>query len=279
MEFLFRSIMSIIFLLIFFGAIADLHGQYLIRGVVIDQSDTTYIPYASVGLSGANKGTVGNSSGRFELNLSSNNIGDTLWISALGYNDAFVIIEPEMKIHRIMLEPRSYTLEGLELKASKKTKKYLEGRKINTRMITGGFSSTGPGAEIATRISLKKKPAWLHSVGFHLGSCKLDRIRFRLNIYEIGADGNPGRNILRKNIFLTPDCEPGIYEFEIKEYQIYLDQDVYVGLEWFEDYSDSGDLTFASYISKKESFFRSVAFNSWQKNTVYSTSIWIRTIH
>jgi hypothetical protein len=56
-----------------------------ITGVIIDGESEEPLPYATIGLKNAGKGTVSNSNGEFRLNLSPENYTDTLKVSYLGY--------------------------------------------------------------------------------------------------------------------------------------------------------------------------------------------------
>jgi len=252
-------------------------SQIFVHGSIIDPSDTTYIQYANIGIKGKNLGTVSNDRGSFELAIPETFVGDTLLFTAHGYESLAVLIDADMDRMDVLMSPLTFELTGIQLKASR-PKRYRLGRMVRTRMVKYGFRSFQPGAEIATKISAVSKPGYIESVGFHLTNCDMDSISFRFNIYSVGKDGRPGEQLLKWNIFLDPDCEPGIYEFDLIDYEIYLDQEVFVTLEWYREQEDTSELMFASYSRRKDSYARSVAHGDWDDPLTFSIGIWLNMI-
>jgi hypothetical protein len=60
-------------------------GLKVISGVVIDGESSDPLPYATIGLKNAGKGTVSNSNGEFGLKISPDNYSDTITVSYLGF--------------------------------------------------------------------------------------------------------------------------------------------------------------------------------------------------
>lgn len=56
-----------------------------IKGIIIDEESSDPLPFATIGLKNQGRGTITNITGEFGLNITPEDIGDTLFISYLGY--------------------------------------------------------------------------------------------------------------------------------------------------------------------------------------------------
>jgi hypothetical protein len=78
------SFLRYIFLVTLLAASAVVHGQELIKGIVLDSATFAPLAYANVRIKNQNRGTIADSKGSFELFATRS---DTLVFSFIGYHD------------------------------------------------------------------------------------------------------------------------------------------------------------------------------------------------
>jgi len=59
-------------------------------------------------------------------------------------------------------------------------------------------------------------------------------IRFRLNFYSV-QNGLPTTTLLKENIIIETDITSGIVTKDLTPYEIVIDEDFFVAIEWIED--------------------------------------------
>ncbi len=84
-------------------------GQNIQKGKLIEIDSEVPVPFAHIQNLTQNKGTISNRDGLFKLPI---NLGDSLWISAVGYKEKGVIIQKEwFHLEIIVIQMKSDTLE------------------------------------------------------------------------------------------------------------------------------------------------------------------------
>jgi len=110
-----KQILFSLFILI--GALS--HGQ-IIKGRVLDQSTQKAIIAANIYFNGTAIGTMSDTAGYFELNISKHK-GIPLTISSIGYNSVTLANPEKDNLLTILLTPKSYNLS--EIKVAGKIRK------------------------------------------------------------------------------------------------------------------------------------------------------------
>jgi len=237
----------------------------VISGRIIDADSKNPIGYVNIGVVGKNRGTVSNKDGQFSLEVKPENYKDTLRLSTIGYQPVNFIVED---INRILV----INSNGLVIELSKYipvlTEVIITPRKFKKKVIgykgklghvvfdqsmmadTGLFNSaddsliikylkdTSSCSEWGTVLEIKKAPAYIQDINFVIKSNKYkNTILFRLNIYE-KKEGFHGNNILHRiltePIIVSSTIEKGILKIDLAKYNIYVENDFLVAMEWVE---------------------------------------------
>ena len=215
----------------------EISSNLILTGDIKDSKTNQILPYVNIGILNKGKGTVSNKNGDFGLELSENNINDTVRISMIGYKPKTYLVKTLLSqkddIH-IKLEEDISELEEIIIGA-KALKHKIIGNKTETKFINAGFSYDYLGAEMGIRINVKKAPTFVDTFNFSVSQNRLSaKVIFRLNIYSI-IKGKLGVNILKDNIFIPIESQQtGVISIDLKQYNIVLNDDVIVTLEWVE---------------------------------------------
>ncbi|HEY0056983.1 MAG TPA: carboxypeptidase-like regulatory domain-containing protein [Pedobacter sp.] len=213
-----------------------IENKVTLKGNVTDKSTELPLPYVNVGTKKSEIGTVTNEGGEFELKLP-HNLNDTVRISMIGYKaQAFPTVEllGEGKL-LIKLEKDSKQLKEVVITA-KKTRLKTIGNKTTSKFLSTGFGYNQLGAEMCIRINIRKKPTFVNAFNFNISYNRLSSdALFRLNIYNIN-NGKPKDNILNENITIPISArQTGLISVDLKPYNIVLDEDVMVSIEWLKN--------------------------------------------
>ena len=89
----------------------------MITGKIINQSDNSAIPYTHIIINNSNSGTISNSEGKFELNLSDQPTPVKLTISSIGFKSTTISINKtkSKKYYHISLERKRIELDEFNL--------------------------------------------------------------------------------------------------------------------------------------------------------------------
>ena len=88
-------------------------------------------------------------------------------------------------------------------------------------------------------------------------------IKFRVNLYDV-LNGLPNKTILKKNIFLETDVSSGIVSLDLTPYEIVIDKEFFITIEWIEDLGP-GKLFFSGGFFGAPLYAREVSQGNWTK--------------
>jgi hypothetical protein len=80
----------------------------------------------------------------------------------------------------------------------------------------------------------RKRPMILKKFNVSLVENDYGLIKFSLNFYDL-VNGLPNKNILNKNIIVETKIESGIVTVDSTPYEIVIDEDFFIAIEWIED--------------------------------------------
>lgn len=209
-----------------------------IRGVIRDKDKQNPLSYVNIGLMNSDVGTVSDLNGEFELSIPLSENIDSLRFSMIGYKPINVSVHSSMQ-HKaglqINLEEDISALDEVVLNTSSWKKKIL-GNETKSNFIGHLFYYEQLGKEMGIRININKKPKFVETFNFHVSYNRFSaKSFFRLNIYEI-IKGKPGQNILTENIIISVEPhQTGMISTNLEAYNIVLDKDVLVTLEWIDN--------------------------------------------
>lgn len=240
-----------------------------ISGKIIDANDKHELPYINVGIVGKGIGTVSDMDGKFTIQLPDSVSSQTIKFSCIGYKSQSYIVKDLIKIlnknsNLILLEPNTFTLSQVVVKPKILKTKVL-GNKNNNKSAMAGFKSNDLGSEMGTIMKLKKAPTYIENVNFNIAKNEIENLKFRVNIYSM-KNGKPDSILLKEPIYVNTSIKSGTLSVDMKKYNIWVDTDYLVSLEWIEDYGPN-KLYFCVGLMDSNSMWRKTSQDTWQKAT------------
>ena len=237
----------------------------MLKGYIRDQTTNLPLPYVTVGILNKDKGTSSDLKGEFQLNLSDINIHDTLRISIIGYEPKEIYLKDVFKIQKnltIHLQEKVVELKEIGIVDKKLVTKIL-GNKTDSKFFGGKFASGDLGSELAIRIKIRRVPTYLENFSFHISYNTADTATFRVNIYET-RNGLPYKNILTRDILARINNRTGKVDVDLSEYNIMVNDDFFIGLQWVEGRTNSG-IVFSAGFANKGTYYRKASQARWKK--------------
>jgi hypothetical protein len=200
------------------------------RIMICDAATKQAIPFSTIRSIGSRYGTYADSTGTF----TSGDFTDSLYISSMGYMSKKISLK-DITNNVIYLEPYVAELRPIIVKQRKlvgeETLGILNGRK-STLWTSGGF-----GDEFAQKISFRDTSKVYKIKTIRIAAERFDAtIPMILHIYNVGADGRPGQDILSKKIIVTKSNfskSRNEIVIDISAENILLNEGAcFVGVEW-----------------------------------------------
>ena len=236
-------------------------------GQVIDAAIEEPLPYVNIGLVNQNIGTVTDEAGYFELEVPGNGFADaTLRFSMIGFEPQDFTLQEyrDQKILTIPLNEKATALEEVVLTTKKnKYQTKILGNKTTSQLIYAAFTTNKLGNEMGFLVRGRKNPMILKKFNVSLVENDYGPIRFRLNFYDL-KDGLPNETLLNENIIVETDIQSGIVSKDLTPYEIVIDQDFFVAIEWIEDLGP-GKLFFSGGFFGSPLIAREVSQGTWSK--------------
>lgn len=241
-----------------------LYAQEKMASYIFDLDSNMPIPYANIGIASSNNGTVSDINGYFELQ--SNSKTDSITFSALGYATKTVCLNDIKANTPISLKPISYIIDEIQISGSNLDKEMILGeRNENGRGHSFGFGSAQLGTELGALIEIRKE-TFIKSVNFVLNHAKGDSLLLRINIYDY-QDGEIGEKVLKENIYWLGQQRSGTFTIDLLEYEIILNSDVLLSLEWLRNFDETGNKSIT--FDTKKSNILGGTFIKYSSNTPF----------
>lgn len=201
-----------------------------IYGEVINSTDKTSIPYATIIHSSRKKGFNTNVDGLFVFEWNGEN--DTLHISSVGYFDTLYVLSKETYQSTIKIKLRQKTIELEEYNFIYKTEKsnYYTTPKSKCSGYFGGMSDKS--TEFGLSFS-EPKICGKHLISVYFYVAKAGRIKtpFRVRVYDL-REKTPDKELTTSNIFVTA-TQSGWNEFNVSSQNITISENgCLVAMEW-----------------------------------------------
>jgi NifU-like protein involved in Fe-S cluster formation len=243
----------ILFLFLNFSA----KSQIQLTGMVVAKNDKQALSYVNIGVVGKNIGTVTDREGKFVLLVPEANYSDEIRVSMIGYESIQMEVnqlERQLRGSRTLeLKPSNYIMEEVVLESTTLLSKKVGNVKYS-KNIYAAFGEDMLGNEMGIFIKIKKRPTIIKDVSFDIKTKGLDTARFRLNVYSTKR-GKPSKNILNDNVIIETTTQDGLVTVDLSTYNIIVQDDFLITLEWIEDYPED-----------------SIHFGA----TIFSKPIWVR---
>ena len=257
-----------------------LKAQSLVFGKIIDAEFNEPLPYVNIGIPGAGIGTVSDEQGYYLLEIPPGNINDSLYFSMVGFAfQSFKIDQIEgsnEKLLNITFKPETTALKEVVV-TSRKWEPIAVGNKTDSKLVTTGFTTNQLGNEIAQFVRVKKqRPTLIQKLWLSIAENSIESVILRLNIY-LEEEGFPGENILQEPIYLELPNEPQTIEVDLTPYDIYVEDDFFVSIEWIEDLGVEG-LWFSAGVFGKSLYARSASHAQWVKQRALSIGMGVELL-
>ena len=242
------------------------NDKNVLSGRISDKKSNLPLPFVNIGILNKDRGTTSNSKGEFDLSLFGSDLNDTLRISMVGYEQKEIYLKDIFKKHKqilnIQLQEKTNELKEIFIVDKKLTTKVL-GNKTDSKFFGGKFASGDLGSEIAIRINIKDTPTYLETFRFNISYNMGDTARFRVNIYDVKT-GLPNKNILTDNVILSINGNTGKIEIDLSKYNVVVNDDFFIALEWIEGKNNSG-IVFSAGFANKGTYYRKASQGRWKK--------------
>jgi hypothetical protein len=263
-----KNFFSICLLIITCG----LNAQTL-TGTLKDATTGETLPFVNLGLLNKNIGTVSDDNGVFNLAVPKVTDNDTVRISTIGYgtkNIPLAAFQKQLKDNPIVLmEEEATQLEELVITNEKPEeeavlKDYVMGNLTKSQRTSVGFTSNKLGNEIGMMMKISVIPTQLKTFSASLTSVNNPKLKMRLNFYSL-KDGMPDKLIIKENIIVVPPPGSTIMEVDLTPYNIVVDGNFFVSLEWIE--SSKKAVTFSADFSETAipMMIRATSQGDWEK--------------
>lgn len=257
-----------LFLFVFLLSFTALNAQHIVQGRIIDAFTKEPLPFVNIGVLKKELGTVSNEEGFFFLEVPDLFAKETLRFSMIGFDVRdFQVADLEailLSNNTLVLAEQTTFLEEVVLTAEKKWDTRVSGNSTTSKLLITGFTSNQLGNEIALFVKVKKTPAYIEGIQFSVVENIYPEVRFRVNVYS--SDYRfPDENILKENIFVTLKQSEGLISVDLKDYDILVDDDVFISLEWIDEDLGSEGLWFSAGVFGKSIYARSTSQAEWKK--------------
>lgn len=216
-------------------------NKHKLSGKVVN-NEGVILPYVNIGIPGKGIGTVSNETGNFTLEISKENINDSIKFSLLGCKSEIYAVRDLLKKNtiKISLQEKAYEIEEVTITA-KEYKYKTFGNAFYKPNRQCGFAIDKLGNEVAV-VMKNRKEAYIQSVTVGIAVCTYDTLFLRLNVYEY-KKGEIGESILKKPYYINLSKEEikekaGIMKFDLSNLNLSVSGKFAVGIETVKDYSD-----------------------------------------
>lgn len=238
--------------LLFSISICSLHGYsqsansaiILLKGLVTDQATNLPLAYASVGILDKPLGTVSDSNGHFFFSILEENKTDTLQISLVGYETKKIPVNELLNVDNqtISLSRKDYTLPVIVI-SNRNYKTEILGRKSSSKLMMVSIHNKKSvdetiGSEMGMRFKTVKGGFYLKDLNWYFAANNFNYIKFRVHVYSV-KNNMPDTLLSDQQIFaFVEDFKTGWNKFDLLPYNIRVDGDFIITLQWVESRMD-----------------------------------------
>ena len=238
-----------------------------ISGKVVDRENQA-LEYVNIGIERTNFGTMSFRNGLFELGIPYRYLKDTLSFFYVGFEPVKMPIANMGSDETIEMFSQIYSLSEVVVTA-KQSKRQKTG--ITMHSIVGTHAAN---QEWALLMKPRRLPARVEKLNFYVKYISRewydnpnDSLYFRINFYAI-TDSMPGENISRQNIVFKHLVKPGWNELDLRPFNITMNEEFFVSLEWLADLDKRPNKRFAYgtvVLRPRALYIRDTFFEIWRK--------------
>jgi len=246
---------------------STLFGQAVAyKGVVKDINSGENLAYVNIGVVNKNLGTVSNTNGVFQLVLDDKFDAETIRISLIGYKSLTFGVSDFKKMilstDIILMEKNVSELREVVIK-NKNLRDAKLGNVLEGRTASAGFVNNVLGNEIGMVMKINSKPTYIEKFHAIIDYNKYEILKFRLNIYDV-KKGMPTNSLLDESIIISSGVEKGEMTIDLSDYNIMVNGDFFISLEWIEELGEGG-LHFLADYTGSPVITRAASQGKWNK--------------
>jgi len=222
------------FLLFVVWLLAAPASAQLIKGGVTDAKTGLPLSYVNIGVVGKSLGTVSNEQGQYQLTFKESLAADTVRVSYLGYQPRLLTLRQLNAQPNVALSAAAVGLSEVQVKAKNMFQRNRTlGFTGNSENTTLSLEAKDLGAEIGTIIHVKHKPTKVLKANFNVAYNQLGNLTLRVNLYRLGADGNPTEEkLLHREVLVNTAVTKGPIAVDLALDNLVLDEDFFLAIEW-----------------------------------------------
>ncbi len=249
----------------------SLFAQISTEGIIKDVRTGKPIPYVNIGIIKKDKGTVSTYKGKFEFEISLKSMKDTIKLSSIGYQPKSILVKDFVAILKtnpiIKLIPEITKLNEVVV-TNKKLKEKTLGNKTKSKKMRGAFRNAVAGNEVGVKIKIKDSPTFIKKFHANVISNTSEKVKFRLNFYNI-KDGVPNEKLIKENIIFSINVKEGQFTLDLEKYDIVVEEDFYSTIELLENQKPEEEVFFSAGLLGNTMAYRYTSQGEWTKsNTV-----------
>lgn len=239
-------------------------SQQTIKGTLLDSASKKPIEFANLGIPGKGVGTVSDENGNFSVVVPDSLSSEKIKISMIGYRTRYVPAASFTESKTILLSSDAVVLKEVLVSPKSTTVKIL-GNDTKTRVVRAAFTNNSLGCELAVKLKIKQPQTQLKTFYLNITESKIKDPLFRFNVYSVDENGAPKENILTHNIIIAPKDSVGLIAFDLRPYLIFVDEDVFISVEWIKDMGNNKDIMFSTKLVGIPTYFRQTSQDKWNK--------------
>lgn len=243
-------------------------------GILIDSKTQAPIEFVNIGIQNKNKGTISNLDGKFHLEIPTELSQDSLTISHVNYEILKIPIR-NIKDKILYLEPITNELNEVVISNKKKRHRKVGVKSYNPLLWGRAISKDKDIIEMAQRINIPNKSVKVKHANIYLRrGFEADSIYIRINFYR-NVDDAPGEKIVFQNLVQQKRIEPSWIQMDLTEYDIYLEEDFFIGIEFIPDFKKPLEVWAGGIMTKGGAYSRRNSQGSWDKvsGSAYSINV------
>jgi len=245
----------------------SLFAQKSTEGIIKNAETDEPIPYVNIGIVKKDKGTVSTDEGKFEFEIPSNLMNDTIKLSSIGYKPKTMLAKDFVAILKtnpiIKLLPEITELDEVVV-TNKKLKEKVVGNKTKSKKMKGAFSYAVAGNEVGIKIKIKDSPTYIKKFHVNVVSNTSEKVKFRMNFYNI-KDGLPNEKIIKENIIFSINVKEGDFTLNLEKYDIVVEEDFYATIELLENQKEEEEVFFSARLLGNTTAYRYTSQGEWVK--------------
>ena len=235
-------------------------------GIIINNTTQQPIEYVNIGVLNKNQGAISNPKGKFTLTVSKKFETDSITISHINYYPIKLPVE-NFKNKTIFLEPKTTELSEVVVSNKKRRTRKIGVKSFNRFLSIRTVSEKNDIIEVAQRINIPSKEIKVKTVNFNIRKwSEIDGLKIRINFY-ININNAPGEKLIQKNIIkeIPPLTSSGWISIDLEEYDIYISEDFFVGIEFIPNFSNSTIVDMGAILTKGKGYRRINSLGTWGK--------------